>query len=168
MPTTLHLVCAPEEIVEDAVVASWHVRDGQLIEVDAPLVRLISEGRSVEISAPVGGVLSECCVAVGDLVAVNDLLAMIEAEEEAFGEEFLLAEGELVQPSTPSCRLVYPRDPAFLATHEALMWAQALGVSVEGVEGTGPEGQVQLIDVQRHVRLALEQLDAIRRLLWRH
>jgi pyruvate dehydrogenase E2 component (dihydrolipoamide acetyltransferase) len=80
------------------------VKPGDEVERDASLVTIESDKASMDLPAPVAGRLQSLDVAVGDMVAEGDLVALIlssEAEAEAEAEEVSL-EAPAPEVSAPS------------------------------------------------------------------
>jgi 2-oxoglutarate dehydrogenase E2 component (dihydrolipoamide succinyltransferase) len=65
------------ESVVEATVGQWFKQAGDAVSVDEPLVELETDKVTVEVPAPVSGVLSEIKVNPGDTVAVGALLGAI-------------------------------------------------------------------------------------------
>ena len=60
------------ESVTEATIGRWFKKAGEAVAVDEPLVELETDKVTVEVPAPVGGVLSEIKAKDGDTVAVGD------------------------------------------------------------------------------------------------
>ncbi|MFA5900887.1 MAG: 2-oxoglutarate dehydrogenase complex dihydrolipoyllysine-residue succinyltransferase, partial [Hyphomicrobium sp.] len=67
------------ESVTEAIVGKWFKKSGEAVKVDEPLVELETDKVTVEVPAPVSGVLGDIQVAEGQTVAVGALLAAIAA-----------------------------------------------------------------------------------------
>ena len=71
------------ESVTEATVATWFKSKGDAVEADEMLCELETDKVTVEVPAPVGGTLSEIVAAEGETVAVDALLAQIDAADGA-------------------------------------------------------------------------------------
>ena len=71
------------ESVAEATVAKWFKTAGEAVEADEPLVELETDKVTVEVNAPVAGVVAEIMVAEGTDVAVGTVLGRIEAGAQA-------------------------------------------------------------------------------------
>lgn len=75
------------ESVEDAVIAAWHKKPGDVLRRDENLLDLETDKVVLEVPSPADGVLKEIKAEAGATVLSNDLLAIIEegavAETEA-------------------------------------------------------------------------------------
>jgi 2-oxoglutarate dehydrogenase E2 component (dihydrolipoamide succinyltransferase) len=76
MATEIRVPALGESVVE-ATVGQWFKQAGDAVSVDEPLVELETDKVTVEVPAPVSGVLSEIKVNPGDTVAVGALLGAI-------------------------------------------------------------------------------------------
>ena len=76
MATEIRVPSLGESVVE-ATVGQWFKQAGDTVTADEPLVELETDKVTVEVPAPVSGVLSEIAVKPGDTVAVGALLGAI-------------------------------------------------------------------------------------------
>jgi 2-oxoglutarate dehydrogenase E2 component (dihydrolipoamide succinyltransferase) len=76
MPKEIRVPSLGESVVE-ATVGQWFKQAGDSVAADEPLVELETDKVTVEVPAPVSGVLSEIVVKQGDTVAVGALLGSI-------------------------------------------------------------------------------------------
>jgi pyruvate/2-oxoglutarate dehydrogenase complex dihydrolipoamide acyltransferase (E2) component len=164
MPTTTHLVCAPDDLVAPAVVTEWLAATGEVVAVDAPLVRLAVAGEVQLVLTPMDGMLTECCVAVGEPLAASDLIAMIEAEEPEFGFSLLPPDDAEANLAVPACRQGSFRPASPDADADALALCASLGIAPDDIAGDSSHGLTRR-DVERHVRRELRLLASLRQLL---
>ena len=99
------------ESITEAVLVRWHKKEGDRVAVDEPLCELESDKATVDLPAPVGGVLHPLKKA-GETVQVGEAIAQIDetaAAEQAAAASPLLSETrsrtqtatqERIQPST--------------------------------------------------------------------
>ncbi|MEM8986370.1 MAG: 2-oxoglutarate dehydrogenase complex dihydrolipoyllysine-residue succinyltransferase [Pseudomonadota bacterium] len=66
------------ESVTEATIAQWLKKEGDAVNADEPLVELETDKVSVEVPAPVSGVLSEITAKDGDTVEVGALLGALD------------------------------------------------------------------------------------------
>ncbi len=76
MTTEIRVPVLGESVVE-ATVGQWFKQAGEAITVDEPLVELETDKVTIEVPAPVSGVLTNIIVKPGDTVAVGALLGAI-------------------------------------------------------------------------------------------
>jgi pyruvate dehydrogenase E2 component (dihydrolipoamide acetyltransferase) len=133
------------EGLTEGEVARWLVGEGQEIAEDDPLVEIQTDKTTVEIPSPAGGKVARILVAEGEVVPVRTVLVVI-------GEE-----GAAAAPPPAPAVADGPRkgsDPLQIpggrvrATPLVRKIAQELGVSLEDVSGTGPQGQITEGDVR--------------------
>lgn len=79
MATEFKMPKLAESVVEGEIV-QWLVNEGDPVKVDQPLVEVMSDKATVELSSTVTGVLSKQLAAEGEIRAVGDVLALIDAE----------------------------------------------------------------------------------------
>ncbi|PHX91540.1 MAG: dihydrolipoyllysine-residue succinyltransferase [Flavobacteriales bacterium] len=73
-------VPAPGESVSEVTISNWLVKEGQWVEMDAPLAELESDKATFEVCAEKAGILSQLFGKIGDTIAVNSVIAIINPE----------------------------------------------------------------------------------------
>jgi pyruvate dehydrogenase E2 component (dihydrolipoamide acetyltransferase) len=68
-----------EGVAEGEIVA-WHVKPGDVVKEDQPMVEVMTDKATVTIGVPKKGTISETCAAVGQVLPVGKLLVVIETE----------------------------------------------------------------------------------------
>ena len=119
------------EGLTEGEIARWLVSEGQEIAEDDPLVEIATDKTTVEIPSPAGGIVSKILVGEGDVVPVGTVLVVIGGD------------GESPVPATTSPKQVPAR-----ATPLVRRLAQELGVDLDTVAGTGPQGRITEQDVR--------------------
>ncbi len=169
-----YLIRLPDigEGVAEAEITAWHIGVGDRIEEDQATVDVMTDKATVEMTAPVSGVVVALHGTVGEMVAVGSPLielslgqdgAPIDAAVDAMdGPETptlpeIVAEGATASP-LPEAAAGSP-DPAPVATPVAPLAAPAtrrrageLGIDLRTVPGTGPDGRVTSDDLDAFVR----------------
>jgi 2-oxoisovalerate dehydrogenase E2 component (dihydrolipoyl transacylase) len=64
----------------EAEIVAWHVAVGQTIEEDAPLVDVMTDKATVEMTSPVAGTVIEITGAPGDMAPVGSGIVVLEVE----------------------------------------------------------------------------------------
>jgi len=64
----------------EAEIVAWHVAVGQVIEEDAPLVDVMTDKATVEMTSPVAGTVIEIFGAPGDMAPVGSGIVVLEVE----------------------------------------------------------------------------------------
>jgi pyruvate dehydrogenase E2 component (dihydrolipoamide acetyltransferase) len=132
------------EGLTEGEIARWLVVEGQDVAEDDPLVEIQTDKTTVEIPSPAAGKVARILVAEGEVVPVGTVLVVI-------GED-----GAAPQDSAPAPETVTSRSQTrsrgqsgrVRATPLIRRLAQELGVELEGLEGTGPQGRVTEADVR--------------------
>lgn len=114
------------EGLTEGEIARWLVAEGQEVKEDDPLVEIQTDKTTVEIPSPAAGVVSRILVGEGDVVPVGTVLVVI-----GDGEASDKLSQERVR-ATPLVRRL----------------AQELGVELDSVKGTGPQGRITEEDVR--------------------
>src|SRR5712691_7158955 len=113
------------ESVTEATIGRWFKKAGEAVAVDEPLVELETDKVTVEVPAPVAGVLSEIKAKDGDTVAVGALLGSIA--EGAGGKAAAKAAPAKATAETAKPAASAPAKPA------------AAAPAVKKVSGDGPQ-----------------------------
>ncbi|HEY6149867.1 MAG TPA: dihydrolipoamide acetyltransferase family protein [Gaiellaceae bacterium] len=156
------------EGLTEGEIARWLVSEGQEIAEDDPLVEVQTDKTTVEIPSPAGGKVARILVAEGEVVPVGTVLVVI-GEDSASA-----APTEEEQPRAEPAAGAAPRrhEARVRATPLVRRLAQELGVDLEGIEGTGPQGRVTEEDVRGAggdgAEGRREKLRGVRRLVAEH
>src|SRR4051794_31729446 len=164
----------------DVPVIEMLVAEGDTVEVDTPLVTLESDKATMEIPAPVAGVVDKLLVKLGDKVSEGTPIATIaESNGTPAGEEPLDAApgdgavavakagpeapiAESAESATPAS-VDAPPPPALsdsdappaYASPLAMRLARELGVDLAGVTGGGRNGRITRDDVIEAAKTAI-------------
>jgi pyruvate dehydrogenase E2 component (dihydrolipoamide acetyltransferase) len=150
------------EGLTEGEIARWLVSEGQDIAEDDPLVEIQTDKTTVEIPSPAGGTVTSILVEEGKVVPVGTVLVVIGGEPD--GEKSTpKAEPESRQRAEPKGR----------ATPLVRKIAQELGVDLDSLTGTGPQGRITEEDVRGKAGGATtegrrEPLRGVRRVIAEH
>ena len=134
------------ESITEATVGQWFKNPGDAVTQDEPLCELETDKVTVEVPAPVSGVLSTVAVAQGETVEVGALLGRIKEGEgaaTAAPEPAAAAPAPASSPETTASAANGGMPPAPAA---AKMMAET-GVTADQVQGSGRRGQILKEDV---------------------
>ena len=138
------------EGIAEAEVIEWLVAVGDAVKEDQPVVVVETDKSQIEIPAPVTGIVKSLGAKVGDVLAVGSNLMQIEAtgvesNDIAAHASAPAAEAKLTTTSmsTPA-RATNVRPLASPSTRKL---AASLGISLETVTGSGPNGRITAEDV---------------------
>jgi 2-oxoisovalerate dehydrogenase E2 component (dihydrolipoyl transacylase) len=149
------------EGLEDAEVVTWHVAEGDRVELNQPLVEVNTAKALVEIPSPWEGVVEKLYAADGDVVKVGEPLVSIRLEDGAPAEEpkpkrraVLVGYGveeeeeeEVLGESTRAKTREAGGPGPVPASPPVRRLAKELGVDLAAVHGSGPGGRVTREDV---------------------
>ena len=137
----------------EAEVVAWRVGVGDLIDEDAPLVDVMTDKATVEITSPVRGKVLSFAAQPGELAAVGAPLVEIETEGEEVQEEAeSVAEVIPANASAPAEPVAVPiaarpapaapTSPGAQAAPAVRARAETLGLDLASIKGTGPRGRI--------------------------
>jgi pyruvate dehydrogenase E2 component (dihydrolipoamide acetyltransferase) len=133
------------EGLTEGEIARWLVREGQEVAEDDPLVEIQTDKTTVEIPSPAAGVVARILVEEGDVVPVGTVLVVIGEDGAAPPEQ---PEQQQQQQPVPASNRVLLGKEKVRATPLVRRLAQELGVDLETVSGTGPQGRITEDDVK--------------------
>jgi pyruvate dehydrogenase E2 component (dihydrolipoamide acetyltransferase) len=151
-----------EGVVEGEVV-KWHVKQGDTVREDQPMVEVMTDKATVEIPSPKAGVIKEIRAQEGKLCAVGAVMVVIEESggaaraavpQTAKEERQLLDKTPRSEPASVSAQasnviaMTRPSSGKVLATPATRKLARDLGVDLSSVRATGPNGRVTHDDVR--------------------
>jgi pyruvate dehydrogenase E2 component (dihydrolipoamide acetyltransferase) len=146
------------EGLTEGEVARWLVAEGQEVAEDDPLVEIQTDKTTVEIPSPAAGTVTRILVAEGKVVPVGTVLVVIGGE----------SDGD--QPRVETAPRP-ERTGRGRATPLVRKVAQDLGVDLDTLAGTGPQGRITEEDVRAAAGPAegrREPLRGVRRLIAEH
>ena len=150
------------EGLTEGEVARWLVQEGEQVAEDDPLVEIQTDKATVEIPSPAGGTVSRILVAEGDVVPVGTVLVVIggdpappktdmsggQSQGHSQGQSPALTR-EAVAAAGAAEGGVADGGGRARATPLVRRIAQELGVELETVPGTGPQGRITEEDVRQ-------------------
>lgn len=135
------------EGIAEAEIVKWHAAPGTELAQDQPLVDVMTDKATVEISAPVAGRLQECHGREGERLAIGAVLAVFETDQAIGPAAPAQSPPELRGtgfPPAPS-----PAHKNKLAAPAVRARAAKLGIELASVSGSGPEGRILHEDLDR-------------------
>ena len=135
------------EGLTEGEISRWLVSEGQDVAEDEPLVEIQTDKTTVEIPSPAAGKIARILVAEGQIVPVGTVLVVIGEDGAAPGsDERAEAAQQRAATGSDASGDLAPR--RVRATPLVRRLAQELGVELESVGGSGPEGRVTEEDVR--------------------
>ncbi len=133
------------EGITQAEIVKWHAAAGTHLAQDQPLVDVMTDKASVEITAPVSGMLRESHGTEGEKLAIGAVLAVFETEQDAEA-----AAPGVQEPRTEAALpAAAPAGRSGIAAPAVRARASSLGIDLRSVPGTGPDGRVVHADLDR-------------------
>src|SRR5881397_1276030 len=120
------------EGLTEGEIARWLVSEGQEIAEDDPLVEIQTDKTTVEIPSPAAGTVTSILVEEGKVVPVGTVLVVIGGEPDG----------------KPSAGAPEKRSAKARVTPLVRKIAQELGVDLDSLAGTGPQGRITEEDVR--------------------
>lgn len=132
-----------------AEIVSWHVKPGDRVQEDQPVVEMSTDKAVVEVPASVSGVVVSIAGQPGDSIAVGAELLVFETDATAGSEPNKETE-QTRAPSrpavtAPAADMTAGRVKASPATRRR---AREAGIDLAAVVGSGPGGRVLASDLQ--------------------
>src|SRR4051794_1032287 len=136
-------VAVPEmgESVSEGTVLEWLVKVGDVVEKDQGLVEISTDKVDAELPSPVAGTVVEILAKPDDVVATGTIVCRIAAGAEA-------AKRAEAGPAPEAPERPSNGNGNLNATPVAARMANANGVDVTNLEGSGPRGRVTKDDVE--------------------
>ena len=138
-----------EGIVE-AEIVRWLVKAGEPLDEDQPMVEVMTDKATVEISSPVAGAVSRCFGEAGDVVKLGDVLVLIDTGgEESPTEQTPVSPAASIPvpvPSVPAEPVPQRSGDPVLATPAIRRLAREMEVDLSQLTGTGPGGRISRED----------------------
>lgn len=145
--------------VDTVTLVKWYAQEGDAVKQGEALFAVETDKATLDVEAPATGVLKRVIAQPGDAVAALSLVALIGAP----GEAVMQVETEIettpraVTPATSespgsTMRGVSGRTARLFISPRARRLAEAGGLAIEGLRGSGPEGAI----VERDVRATLD------------
>src|SRR5271154_6267048 len=143
------------EGLAEAEILEWHVKVGDHVRVDQPMVSVETAKAVVEVPAPFGGVVTALHGGPGDIVPTGAPLVEFDSGT-VVGNMPAASEEEFVEPGAAGATNG-PRDPSARARGRAVPAARALakrlGVELAAVQGSGRAGLITLDDVLQNANI---------------
>ena len=136
--------------MKEGLLVKWLAGDGERVEKGQPLFVVETDKVTNQVEAEVGGILRHV-VREGSSVPVANVVAYILQEGEALpsGVRPVVPQPQAARPAVPPSPSAAPAQ-AVRASPAARRRARELGVDLQGVPGTGPDGAVTVEDVERY------------------
>lgn len=173
MPKEFLMPELAESVVEGEIV-KWLIDEGSQVNIDDPLVEVMTDKVTVELPSPYAGVLERQLAKEGEIVAVHAPIAVfseralpVEQELKDDGESLSLFKPDKNVQDEPIIQIrrapqavkavqanqqVKVTGPfgRVLAVPAARKLARELNLDINSIPGTGPNGRIHVLDVQAY------------------
>jgi pyruvate dehydrogenase E2 component (dihydrolipoamide acetyltransferase) len=130
---------------ETGKLIEWLKEDGERVEKGEPLFVIETDKVTIEIESPASGVLSGIRAHPGDEVPTSTIIAYLLEP----GEELSEIEAELrTSPETAT-------EGQVVISPDARRLAQDKGIDLTSVKGSGPDGRVEIRDIEQAASLPI-------------
>ena len=144
------------EGIDAGELVQWYVSEGQDVREDEPMADVQTDKAVVTIPCPTTGRVLELRFAVGDTVAVGEVMAVFESAdggtaarpEASPATTAATAEGALPADRAGLSGAAASEPAPVLASPATRKRAAELGIDLARVRGSGPGGRVQLSDLE--------------------
>ena len=138
------------ESVTEATVATWFKKPGEHVSIDEMICELATDKVTVEVPAPISGVLSEIIADEGETVSVDALLAVLTAKSDSkpVSEKSKETKGE------PDNKIDADQKHKNIEVQVAPSARKAMveaGISQNEITGSGRQGRIMKEDVKRAI-----------------
>jgi 2-oxoisovalerate dehydrogenase E2 component (dihydrolipoyl transacylase) len=164
-----------EGVVEAEIIA-WHVKPGENVRVDQPLVDVMTDKATVTIPSGLVGRVVRTHGNVGQTVAVGAQLVSFDTPDVEADRQTSIEEGAACLPLSMSAnsmpplvqQAVSPTDSSRNGSHPQASpavrrRARELHVDLQHVNGSGPNGRITHGDIDVHLRSEVSPLPASNR-----
>jgi len=157
-----------EGVVEGEIV-TWHVKVGDTVREDDPLLEVMTDKASVEIPSPVDGTITSTTGAPGDIIPVGQVCIVFDVEGEGNSTgttpepeatpEPVKAASKPVPAPTPAPAPATPAPKQVstgasgkpLASPAVRQRARQAGIDLHNVSGSGPAGRITHADIDAQI-----------------
>jgi len=139
-----------EGIVEGEVV-KWLAKEGDEVKEDTPLLEVMTDKATVEITSPKNGNIEKILIKEGDIVQVEQVMVLIKV---AGGEDTTPSKSKetstLSTPPTPSSSVERGSGGTMVKASPATRkLARELNIDLGRVKGSGPGGRIMNTDLEQ-------------------
>ncbi|MGZ5119300.1 MAG: dihydrolipoamide acetyltransferase family protein [Burkholderiales bacterium] len=145
------------EGLQEAEIVQWHVKAGDAVKTDQPMVSVETAKAIVDIPAPYDGKIARTYGSPGDIAHIGAPLVGFEGEGEDAGTVVGHVEvGQKPAREVPLGAAPAPTAAGIKATPAVRVAARKLNVDLAMVTPTGSDGMITAGDVQRAARILSE------------
>lgn len=131
------------EGIAEGELVTWHVKVGDTVVENQPLLDILTDKASIEVPAPQAGVVQQLLAQPGELVPVGQVVAVLGTTASSVATIKSEANRIPVMSSVPVVPSQLP-----LATPSIRQQARELGIDLTQVSGSGPYGRIVRADLE--------------------
>ncbi|MES2498165.1 MAG: 2-oxoglutarate dehydrogenase complex dihydrolipoyllysine-residue succinyltransferase [Pseudomonadota bacterium] len=142
------------ESITEATLGQWLKQPGDAVKADEPIASLETDKVSIEVPAPVAGVIAEHVVSEGDTVNVGAVIARIEAgatastaATPAVEDRNAMGQAEAAAPAEPAAAPADDGGDPMTLSPSVRRAVLEHGVDPSKIKGTGKDGRLTKDDV---------------------
>jgi 2-oxoisovalerate dehydrogenase E2 component (dihydrolipoyl transacylase) len=146
------------EGVTEAELTAWHVKPGDSVAEDQLLADVMTEKATVEIPSPVAGIIRALHGEIGGRIAIGSIFVELETETQD------TAPAQPLEQTTPKPEPAPAPPPSEtpLAAPATRHRARELGLALETIPGTGPQGRITPSDLAAYASAATSPVAGFR------
>lgn len=130
---------------ETAEIVRWLKHEGDVVEQGEPIAEVTTDKVNMEVEAPASGILAGVRYREGEVVPVTQVIAYILQPGEVLPEEAVPSAKEVGEGAAPT------EEDLLHVTPVAARLAEAEGVDLSQVRGSGPGGRITRKDVEAYL-----------------
>jgi 2-oxoisovalerate dehydrogenase E2 component (dihydrolipoyl transacylase) len=137
------------EGIAEVEIVKWHVKAGDKVKEGQALADVMTDKATVEIAAPVTGVVKSTTGGEGSKLAVGSELAVFETKEKTVASAKPQAAAAALRKQSVASNKEPSRSGKVLASPAVRARAKALNIDLIGIAGCGPAGRIEHADLDR-------------------
>ena len=130
------------EDVAESLMVLWFVSEGDFVEKGQPLVEVQTEKAVSEIAAESNGTIQKISVNRGDTAKVGEVLATIDPDGVPGSQAAVQDQPPASEPAVDSASAGAGTSNFVRVSPRLRRLAKDLGVNLDSVKGTGPQGSI--------------------------
>src|SRR4051812_27190101 len=135
------------ESVSEGVILEWAKQPGDPVEADETIVEISTDKVDAEVPAPASGVMEEILAQPGDTVTVGQVIGRMKSGANGSRPAAAAAPEAPVKPAEPEEQAEEVLPDGVRVFPVARRVAQAEGIDLSKVHGSGPGGRIMKADV---------------------
>lgn len=140
------------EGLPDAEISEWHIKVGDKVSVDQPLVSMETAKAVVEVPSPYDGVISKLYGESGDIIETGAPLIGFESNEKQTDAATVVGNIQSSDQTISDDFIIggtnHRANSRITATPKVKAYARKLGLDINTIKGSGTNGQITLEDVK--------------------